>query len=107
MNLMYLFHPLKKKKKKSTCFIKCKANYISTSGDLGHLQRQNISVNSVNYPFKLQLSHFFKIKCNKNILLQLNLKKRVKKKKKKKKKLFIFEKMIEKFGKNFHKSAKL
>lgn len=34
-----------------------------------------------NYPFKLQLNHFFKIKCNKNILLQLNLKKRVKKKK--------------------------
>ena len=34
-----------------------------------------------NYPFKLQLNHFFKIKCNKNILLQLNLKNRVKKKK--------------------------
>ena len=44
MNLMYLFHPLKKKKK-NICFIKCKANYINTSGDLGHLQTQNISVN--------------------------------------------------------------
>ena len=34
-----------KKKKKNICFIKCKANYINTSGDLGHLQTQNISVN--------------------------------------------------------------